>query len=146
MGGRDSAVVTFFELLHKDQPALSEESWSHLRLPIMLVTIVVAVGAQVYRSRKRGSRRAQASEEASIGTEMDDLWTERLQAERRALQLGLPVFEITEMDDLWTERLQAERRALQLLKQQQQQSSFGEPGRCTDTEEEAASCESSARF
>ena len=54
-----------------------------------------------------------------------------------------------EVDEVWAERLQAERRALLLLKQQQQQQqqgSFGDPAMCTDTEEEMSSRENSASF
>ncbi|KAL8432369.1 hypothetical protein Efla_006144 [Eimeria flavescens] len=79
--------VQIFECLHHDQPALSDESWSHIRLPIMLITILVAVGAQVYRTRRSSkSREEQPAEDPASAAELDALWKERLrlQSERSA--------------------------------------------------------------
>ncbi|KAL8444679.1 hypothetical protein Emag_005391 [Eimeria magna] len=79
----DGDVVEVFECLHRDQPALSDESWSHIRLPIMLLTILVAVAAQIYRTRKNAKPRDEG-EDRSTTVDLDALWKERLQSERSA--------------------------------------------------------------
>ncbi|KAL8275858.1 hypothetical protein Esti_000194 [Eimeria stiedai] len=76
-------AIHIFECVHRDQPALSDESWSHIRLPIMLVTILVALAAQVYRTRKNAKSRDEG-EDRTTAADLDALWQERLQSERSA--------------------------------------------------------------
>ncbi|OEH78326.1 hypothetical protein cyc_03648 [Cyclospora cayetanensis] len=88
LAAADDALVRIFECIHKEQSALSDESWAHIRLPIMLLTILVAVGAQVYRTKKGTKHKPDPEQDQPPNTaDIEELWSERLRAEGRHLHL-----------------------------------------------------------